>query len=120
MGISLKTAEVPYDQVEWVWISNHYDIHLDGLCRFEGELSRFETWESDSDNPVCRIFRLSALQKVSWLLQKKLFEICIGRHWTYPDRKQGARFHMGGWSGKALFTAYYACKKTIRRVIEGA
>lgn len=108
---ALDGNEIPYDKMEWVWISNHYDIHLDGLCRFNGELARFETWNAD-ENPVCKIFQLTISEKARWLFRKWAFELCIGRHWTYPDRVDGASFHMEGWFGKSMFNIYYWLKKT--------
>ena len=34
-------AEIPMKQVDFVWVSNHWNVHLDGLCRYKGELCRF-------------------------------------------------------------------------------
>ena len=106
-------VHVPYSEAEWVWVSNHYDIHLDGLCRYQGELCRFETWDADEDNPQVRIFRMTALEKLSWLLRKRMFELCIGHHWTYQQKKTRTHFYYRWprWFYKGLFWAYYGFKR---------
>ena len=76
---------INYDDVDFVWVSDHYDIHLRGLCRHNGELCEFETdWESEK----VEIKPLSVPQKLRWLLSKKLFEWFVGYHWTYKNGKR--------------------------------
>lgn len=100
---------IPYESVEFVWVSDHWDIHLRGLCRFHGELCSFKTLPEIGDNLFCELAHLGPLQKVRWLLRKKMFEWCVGYHWTYPHRKNGAHFHMRRprWWFKFLYRCYY-------------
>jgi len=92
---------------KWVWIANHYDLHLSGLLRFGGELCRFETHYHRCEVSV---YRLTQAEKLKWLARKKLFELCVGYHWSYPERKHGARFcgRRPEWLHKMLFRLYYA------------
>ena len=99
----------PYDEMEFVWIENHYDIHLYGLCREEGKLHRFK---ADYDTAECIIYRLSLAEKINWVIKKSLFEWCIGFHWSYPNRKNGVRFHYRRprWLFGLIYKFYYWCR----------
>lgn len=105
-ALPLKRWVRQYNEVDFVWVSDHYDLHLTGICRDNGKLCRFET---DYDTTEVSIFELSLLEKVMWLCQKKLFEWCVGYHWSYPEKKRGAVF--GGrkpeWFWNALLKIYY-------------
>ena len=100
--------QVAYADVDFVWISDHYDCHLRGLCRHRGELCRFETLpDYDHDGPlVCEVYPLSLPAKAMWLSRKRLFEWCVGYHWTYP-RDRWFRWREPKWLFKALFWLYY-------------
>ena len=81
--------EKPYKEIDYVWVSSHYDFHREGLCRHEGKLARFtciEDYPDDygtcgedcdgcpkCDNPpiVCNIWPLSPLERVNWLRRKE-------------------------------------------------
>jgi hypothetical protein len=39
----ISSALLPYDELTFVWVREHYDVHLAGLCRFKGKLCRFAT-----------------------------------------------------------------------------
>lgn len=103
---------VPYKAVQWVWISGHYDLHLDGLARHNGVLMRFETPQFYWCNrrrlsPVVRLWPLRRREKLTWLLRKKFFEVCVGHHWTYPQRARGYRRRKPLWLASLLFHFYY-------------
>lgn len=87
-----------------IWVANHWDIHLTGLMMHDGRLARFET---DEETRMVNVFHLSLLERLQWLVRKRLFEVCVGRHWTYPGRANGVRFRRGGWFKRALFRLYY-------------
>ena len=71
----------PYHLVDFCWINGHYDVHLSGLCFYDGELCRFET---DYDTHEVFIFSLNYFEKIKWKLRKRLFEIFVSKNWTYP------------------------------------
>ena len=101
---------IPYEKMEFKWISGHHDIHLNGLCIVNKELYRFET---DYNNFVCTVHKLTLVQKCKWVLRKKAFELCVGCHWTYPHRKKGTKFYYRKpkWFSRFLFNSYYKVKK---------
>lgn len=93
-------------RVSLVWVSHYHDGPLSGLCRANGHLMRFERAE---DASRYRVFSLSTRQKVKWLLHKAMFEACVGKHWSYPNRANGEMFHLRrpAWIHKLLISAYY-------------
>lgn len=127
---------IKYEDMDFVWISNHYDVHWEGLCRVDGKLCKFKTHdetnyeamknscpycgndESDDIDTctceayktlMCEIIPLSVLGKIAALYKKKMFEICVGYHWSYPNRKQGVRFNVSK-KDSILFKLYYFFK----------
>ena len=64
--MSEKITTINYDEVDFVWIQNHWDIHLSGLCNYKGNLCEFKTivgqWEwndnfdvEDDESEECKI-----------------------------------------------------------------
>ena len=106
---------IKYEHINFVWVSDHYDIHLSGLCRMNGQLMRFEIPKNSKwcggpwHIPRFHIYKLNPIEKLCLLLKKRLFEICIGKHWTYPDRKQGVRSKIRKplWFWRLVFKLYY-------------
>lgn len=81
--------------VKFKFISIHYDIHLAGLCLYNGELSRFKCnypeWDEENDkwdDVYAKIFKLSLRDKIRWKLRQWLFEKCVGYHWSYKNNKR--------------------------------
>lgn len=112
MSASRPYIRVPYNQVDWVWVSDHYDLHLSGLARHDGVLMRFQTPQFYWCNrrvltPQVRMFRMSFAEKCRWLARKRWFEFCVGRNWTYPDRRLGQRTRRPRW----LCDLYYKLKR---------
>jgi hypothetical protein len=106
-----------YKEMNFVWVSSHWDIHLKGLCIEEGKLQRFKT---DYDTELCTIYPLTTKEKFIWLFKKKMFEWCVGYHWTYPHRKTGNLYHRRKpvWIHKGLVWLYYTITlKEIQRWI---
>jgi len=95
-------AKVPYKFTTFVFVESHYDHNLAGLCQYKGKLCRF-TCRYGSD--YCRIWELSFFEKLKALYTKKTFEWFVGRHWTYPDRPNGARYNRR--EGSLRFKFYY-------------
>ena len=114
-------AVIEYSDMDFIWIANHWDLHLSGLCRYNGKLCQFET-DRDVENWDTRvevsIYPLSLTEKLSWLKRKKLFEWCVGYHFSYRQREQGANFYFRRprllW---ALIFAIYYKKLSIFSVI---
>jgi hypothetical protein len=100
---------VDYSSVDFVWISDHYDIHLAGLCKDNGELKRFET---DFETTDVYLFPLTLKEKIRWKARQKLFELCVGKHWTYPNRRTGLDvvLQYPRWLSEFLFRLYYRRK----------
>ena len=114
------TYRIPYDRMDWLWISNHWDAHLEGLCRVQGRIMRFvmpPTWEGHEELPHMHVFRLALWEKIRWLARKRFFEICVGEHWTYPQRRNGHKFHLKRpkWFWQAVFKFYYFCVRPRRK-----
>lgn len=98
---------VAKSDMDFVWVSNHYDVHLSGLCRYGGQLCTFQCENPHEDGPVFyTVEQLSDLNKLKWLTKKKLFEFCIDYYWTYPDR---THYHTRRpkWLTALLFGLYY-------------
>lgn len=104
-----QVAKVPYDDMDFVYVENHYDIHLSGLCRYDGKIHRFLTNDDDFDDSHCIILELSYIEKLKALWDKKLFEICVGTHWTYHEGKRMGDYYIRkpAWLHKKLFKWFY-------------
>ena len=109
-------AKIPYSEVKFRWVANHWDLHLQGTCVYENKLCMFQTEEPDYDEekdewetPYSEIYELSWLEKLQWIKNQWLFEKCVGYHWTYPIRKEkrGFYYRKPQWLYKKLFNIYY-------------
>ena len=106
-------ATLPYDEIDFVWVSNHYDVHISGLCKLGFSLFYFKSINHDSDEELmCEIWMLSFIEEIRWKLKKFFFEQMVGYHWSYPKRKN-SHFHYRKpeWLYKLLFKLYYTIKK---------
>jgi len=109
-------ATLPYDELIFVWIQSHYDVHLSGLCKLGNTFFYFKTinveesYDEDKEL-MCEVYMLSTREEIRWRLKKFLFEQMVGYHWTYPKRKN-SHFHYRKpeWLYKFLFKFYYAIK----------
>ncbi len=103
------TTTCKYEDIKFVWISNHYDIHLSGLCRFDGKLHEFTV---DYDTKKGVISSINMIEKIRWLISKKLFELCVGFHWTYPHRTNGVKYgeRIPAWFWYFIVMLYYGVK----------
>jgi len=109
-------ATVPYESVRFVWVTNHYDVHLHGTCIHKGKLCEFETdfpdFFTELEHMMVRIYSLSFSDRIHWRIKQKLFEICVGRHWSYSrngtiNRSFGIRSKLHS----RLFHLYYRARK---------
>jgi hypothetical protein len=108
---------LPYDEVDFRFISNHYDVHLNGTCMLDGKICEFENEYPEYDDEkddfkemFVKIYKLDFINKLKWRWQQWKFEKCIGYHWTYPYRKNGERpfrYRNPKWFYVWLFNRYY-------------
>ncbi len=97
---------------KFVWIEDHYDMHLSGICMYRGELCYFKTdYQPDDENRYYEIYELVWWEKIKWKLEQMLFEICVGYHWTYKNRKRiwnnGIKTRKPKWLFRILMELYY-------------
>ncbi len=109
-------ATLPYDEINFVWIQGHYDVHLLGLCKLGNTLFYFKTINVDDyydgKELMCDVYMLSSLEEVKWRLRKFFFEQMVGYHWSYPKRNnKGYYIRKPKWLYKFLFKLYYSLKK---------
>ena len=113
-------ATLPYSEVNFRFIYNHWDVHLGGTCMYNGELCVFENEAPDYDKEAdewaemyVRIYQVSFIDKLKLRWRQFLFEQCVGYHWTYPYRKQGHGFYYRKpkWLYIWLFKKYFKLKK---------
>ena len=111
---------IPYDEVNFKWISNHWDVHLSGTCIYNGELCEFENsypmYNEDTDEyeeMLVKIYKLDLLSKLAWMKRQWGFEKCVGYHWTYINgaRSYGFKYRKPEWFYKRLLNWYYSIKK---------
>jgi hypothetical protein len=78
--------EQDYNNMNFLWIMDYYDIHFSGLCYQNNEICYFKiNTENIYDSDLkCNIYLLTKYEKFKLLLSKKLFEMCITKSWTYP------------------------------------
>jgi hypothetical protein len=114
----LLVEKCEYFDLHLVWISDYYDIPLAGIARdSKGNLCEFEYEVDDSEEDWrdgrYRLFEMSVFAKIRWLVRKKVFEICVGEHWTYPQRANGVMFtrKQPHWFWDRLRNFYYFLQK---------
>lgn len=84
-----RIARIPYEHMEWVWISAFWDVPLRGLCKYNNKLYSFQGFGAVCGKKMARyhILKMNLLEKIRWLLRKFTFEIMVGKHWSsYPSR----------------------------------
>jgi hypothetical protein len=105
-----------WGDMRFVFVSDFYDMPLNGICLCDGKLCEFD---GDYDTGAFTIKPPAWWQKVFWLWRKRLFEICVGHHWTYDasGKERSAAFSCRSprWLYRALFKAYY-WRSTLRNL----
>lgn len=110
---------LPYSEVKFRWVCNHWDVHLNGTCIYNNELCEFENKASDYneelddwDEMYVKIYKIDFLSKLRWYYRQWLFEKCVGYHWSYPKRKERKVFYYRNpkWLYKWLIKKYYKIK----------
>lgn len=110
---------LPYSEVNFRWVSNHYDAHLSGTCiyndelhEFENELTGYDFEKDDWEEMFVKIYELDFISKLKWRWRQWKFEKCVGYHYTYPNRKNGVTFYYRKpeWLYIRLLNWYYKRK----------
>lgn len=119
-------ANIQDTDFKFRWIADHWDWHLSGSCYFNNNLCEFQfdwsKYKPDSDyldNFYYNIYSLNFFEKVKWILRQKLFEICVGYHWTSTNYKS---FHYRKpiWLYKKLFHFYYSIQNFLKNFSESS
>lgn len=77
------------NDLDIIFVTDYYDIPICGLCMHEGRVERFEL--EDFEEAMYNIVPLTASQRFFALVDKKLFEMFVGLHWSYD--KPNKRYH---------------------------
>jgi len=96
------------DDFEIVFVSNFYDLPLQGLGRKDGRWVEFVI-SDDGEEATYLLRPLTALQALRWRGRQRLFEMCVGTHWSYRHGKRDSSFYWRRpeWLHKLLFALYY-------------
>lgn len=101
---------LPYDKIDFRWISSHYDVHLNGSCMLDGILHEFKNdYPDDDEEMMVRIYKLDLISKIKWYCRQWIFEKCVGYHWTYSNvnRVRGFYYRNPKWFYVCLYNLYY-------------
>lgn len=102
---------VKYEDLDFYFVQDHYDLHLSGIAYYNNVLYKFDTIYTDEKEIYSNLTELTFVGKIVWLYRKKLFEICVGKHWSKPFTEQfryRSKFH------KFLFGVYYKLPKFLK------
>lgn len=102
---------ISYDDLNTTWISDFYDVPLCGLCNDDGWLRYFEVEDWEADCLTYNIYVLSLNEEIKWLLNKKLFELFVGSHWSGNGTDCNRDYNLQPW--KALMNIYYSFIKPL-------
>lgn len=106
-----KIITIPYDEIQFHFVSDHYDVHLSGICIYKKKLYFFKTIViNDTDNQLVDVFKLTYLEKIKWFLKQRWFEMCVGKHYSFKDNKkiqQHFFYRKPKFLFKILFDLYY-------------
>jgi len=115
-NIRIPIAILPYDEVDFKFVCNHYDVHLNGSCVYNNKLCEFinvypeyNEEKDEFEEMFVKIYTLNWIEKIRWLRRQWLFEVCIGNHWSYGGGKKGNDFghRKPKWLYDMLFRLYY-------------
>jgi hypothetical protein len=102
-----RDRELSYEEMDFVFVEDFYDLPLRGLCKWYGELCHFELRDYDDEIPVYYIRRLTGYEKFIRLTHKKVFEICVGTHWTGDYKKHRFKIRKPRWFWEIISNIYY-------------
>lgn len=128
-------TKIPYRETKFLYVYSHWDIHLEGICTYNGKICKFITDDSewydylskfdDENDDVdydaytiwCIIYEISFFEKIKLLWRKKLFEVCVGKHWSYDGKKSRSSYYVRKpkWFHNMLFNLYYYKRFTKKK-----
>ena len=102
-------ATIPYEEVKFKYVSNHWDVHLKGTCIYNNQVCEFENdYPTDDEPMLVRIYEVDVIKKLNNIKKQFMFERCVGYHWSYPNRKNTSfHYRKPKWLYKLLFKMYY-------------
>ncbi len=93
-----KITSIPYFETKFIFVSDHYNLHLKGSCIYNNYLCEFKTIEGDYneeedkwDDSFCEIYKLNFLERLKWRWTQWFFEACVGYHWSYNKKTNDTR-----------------------------
>jgi len=100
---NLPTTQVDEDAFEMIWHSHYHDGPLTGLAHMHDRLCWFsydhKTGKYDITPP-------RGFKKLKAIARKQWFEICVGKHCSYPPGKVFSS-RKGQWFWRELANLYY-------------
>jgi hypothetical protein len=106
-----KTGETAviykYDDMNFFWVSSFYDVPLNGLCKIDGKLHVFTIYCDNDLDTAYEVYSLTSKEKINWLIRKWAFELCVGTHMTYPNKRHSYSMRRPHWFWKLLLNLYY-------------
>ena len=111
-------ATIGYDEVDYIWISNFLEIPAEGTCMYENKFCEFlqKTTQRKNNKKFetlkVEIYPVSFFRKLKLKFNQRLFEICVGYHFSYghEDFVKSFYFRKPKWLYRILFEFYYICK----------
>jgi len=83
------------NQVKYRFITNYYDLPLEGSCYYKNKLYHFKrSDEVDEDgwfSDVLNLYPLNQYQQLKWKLRQWLFEFFVGHHWSWHPTKRNSK-----------------------------
>lgn len=104
------------NELQWIFIENHYDVHLEGTCIYQGMFCRFKMHgDFDDGNLIYEVTPLNWYGRILARAEQYLFEVCVGLHWTYKrDKRRLCDGERWAWCPelvkRLMFAAYYWCR----------
>lgn len=89
--------------MDFVWHSDYYDGPINGIARHKGRLHWFER---DFDTSDFVLTPLVGMTKLKTVLRWRWFEVCVGKHCSYPEGKVFTS-RKGQWFWRELANLYY-------------
>jgi len=108
----MKIATIEYNNLNLIFVSDYYDIPLNGTCYYNNNICEFKTIVGDWDGvkkewlpSYFEIYQLTWIGKIKWVWTQWLFEFCVGYH--YSHRNKLIYIRKSKWLSDKLYKWYY-------------